>query len=147
MNLANGSSKEALVSRQNMRSDGKDYEFRESDYSSVVIKKRVEDAQSGVKSYPMKLNLEKQRFFANGIQYKLPYTTNGTPKGVVENVLGYGNTSLQDRVWTTKDDERSKMMRRNIEKTLMERRQLGRLESFVGGRRKKYDTRLLVRPE
>ncbi|GJS86077.1 hypothetical protein Tco_0752618 [Tanacetum coccineum] len=97
-----------------------------------------------------KLNLEKPRFFANDIQYKLPYTTNGTPKGVV-----YHNKNGQKML--TRYDEsiesgqqkmmRSKMMRRKIEKTLKERRQRRRLESFVGGRRKEYDTRLLVRPE
>nr|GEX49656.1 hypothetical protein [Tanacetum cinerariifolium] len=84
MNLANGSTKEALGSSQIMRSDGKDYEFRESDYPrSVVIKKRVEYAYMGVESYRGKLNLEKPRLFADDIQYKLPYTTNGTSKGVV----------------------------------------------------------------
>ncbi|GKC68632.1 hypothetical protein Tco_1101230, partial [Tanacetum coccineum] len=172
------------------RADGKEHEFRKSDYPSlslndikdirVVIKKMVEDAQLGVKSYQKKLNLMKPTFFMDDIQYKLPYTTMGTSKGVVylnkygqkmlmrydevhkfsdgtlnkvseklkvmikENVLGYGNVSLQVRVWTERDNERSKMIKHKIEKLLKAQR---RLESFVGGRAKACDIRLLVRPE
>nr|GEY89810.1 hypothetical protein [Tanacetum cinerariifolium]GEZ42467.1 hypothetical protein [Tanacetum cinerariifolium] len=98
---------------------------------SVVIKKRVKDAQLGIKSYQRILNLEKPMFFKDGIQYKQPYTTMSDPKRVAylnkknrkmlmrydevhkfndgtlnkvceklkviirDNVLGYGNASLQ----------------------------------------------------
>ncbi|GJV85577.1 hypothetical protein Tco_1525475, partial [Tanacetum coccineum] len=59
-------------------SDGKDYEFKESDYPRLSLN-NIEDMYL----LKRKLNLEKPRFFANDIQYKLPYTTNGIPKGVV----------------------------------------------------------------
>ncbi|GJS37620.1 hypothetical protein Tco_0536002 [Tanacetum coccineum] len=150
---------------------------------SIVIRKRVEDAQVGVESYQKKLNLMKPTFFVDDIEYKLPYTTMGTSKGVVypnkngqnmlmrydevhkfsdgtlkkvieklkemirENVLGYDNACLKGREWTVRDDERSKMMRRKIEKISKVRRLLRRLESRVGGRPKADDIQLLVRPE
>ncbi|GJV80279.1 hypothetical protein Tco_1516149 [Tanacetum coccineum] len=150
---------------------------------SVVIKKRVEDAQVGVESYQKKLNLMKPTFFVDDIEYKLPYTTMGTSKGVVypnkngqnmlmrydkvhkfsdgtlkkvieklkemirEIVLGYDNACLKGQEWTVRDDERSKMMRRKIEKISKVGRLLRRLESRVGGRPKADDIRLLVRPE
>ncbi|GKB44091.1 hypothetical protein Tco_0889033 [Tanacetum coccineum] len=50
---------------------------------SVVIKKRVEDGQLGVKSYQRIPNLEKPMFLKDDIQYKQPYRTMSDPKGVV----------------------------------------------------------------
>ncbi|GJV92128.1 hypothetical protein Tco_1539941 [Tanacetum coccineum] len=64
-----------------------------------------------------------------------------------DNVLGYGNEGLKDQKWTKKDKDKTKSMMNKIEKTLKERRQMRRLESFVKGRRTKTDYRLLVRPE
>ncbi|GKF11363.1 hypothetical protein Tco_0049289 [Tanacetum coccineum] len=48
---------------------------------------------------------------------------------------------------TRKDKEKSKTMVHKIEKTLKERRQLWRLKSYVGERRKENDISLLVRPD
>ncbi|GJS09848.1 hypothetical protein Tco_0366644 [Tanacetum coccineum] len=50
------------------------------------------------------------------------------------NVLGYGNEGRKDREWMKKDKERTKSMMDKIEKKLKEKRQIRRLESYVGGR-------------
>nr|GEV91972.1 hypothetical protein [Tanacetum cinerariifolium] len=64
-----------------------------------------------------------------------------------DNVLGYGNEGLKDQEWTKKDKDMTKSMMIKIEKTLHGRRQMRRIERFVGGIRIKTDYRLLVRPE
>ncbi|GJR36427.1 hypothetical protein Tco_1212111 [Tanacetum coccineum] len=68
-------------------------------------------------------------------------------KMIRENMLGRGNANLKGRSWTKKDVERSQTMVNKIERTLNHKRQMRRLESFVGGRPKTMDTRLLVRHE
>ncbi|GJZ35986.1 hypothetical protein Tco_0581803 [Tanacetum coccineum] len=50
---------------------------------SLVIKKRVKDAQLGVESYQKKLNVTKSQKEFLGISFKEPYTTSCDPKGVV----------------------------------------------------------------
>nr|GEW22428.1 hypothetical protein [Tanacetum cinerariifolium] len=60
-----------------------------------------------------------------------------------DNVLGYANDGIQGRKWTTKDKERSKKMIHKIEKTLKKGRQLRRLESYVGGRLKENNIRVI----
>ncbi|GKD41251.1 hypothetical protein Tco_1261458, partial [Tanacetum coccineum] len=50
---------------------------------SLVIKKRVEDVQLGVKSYQKKLNITKPQKEFPRISYKEAYTTTYDPNGVV----------------------------------------------------------------
>ncbi|GJV49407.1 hypothetical protein Tco_1439619 [Tanacetum coccineum] len=49
----------------------------------IIIQNRVEDVQLGVESYKCTLNLTKTKFYFQGINKKIPYTTLGTEKGVV----------------------------------------------------------------
>ncbi|GJW69958.1 hypothetical protein Tco_0126875 [Tanacetum coccineum] len=54
---------------------------------------------------------------------------------------------LNYREWSNRDVQRSKVMLRRIEAVLKERRQMRRLEVYVGGRPKTEDIRLFVRHE
>ncbi|GJY70515.1 hypothetical protein Tco_0474218 [Tanacetum coccineum] len=49
----------------------------------VVILKRVEDLQLGVKSYQKKLNITKPETFRSEISNKTPYTTYNNPQGII----------------------------------------------------------------
>ncbi|GKD31914.1 hypothetical protein Tco_1242692 [Tanacetum coccineum] len=49
----------------------------------VIILKRVEDLQLGVKSYQKKLNITKLETFRSGITSKTPYTTYNNPQGII----------------------------------------------------------------
>ncbi|GJR97302.1 hypothetical protein Tco_0269476 [Tanacetum coccineum] len=49
----------------------------------VVILKRVEDLQLGVKSYQRKLNLTKPETFRSDISKMTPYTTYKNPQGII----------------------------------------------------------------
>ncbi|GJV11365.1 hypothetical protein Tco_1352906 [Tanacetum coccineum] len=81
--------------------------------------------------------------------------SNGTLKSVRDTldpmlhnfVLGYNNEGMSNRAWSEKDQKRTTSMLEKIDKTLLERRIIRSLESFVGGRRVKTDYRLLVRTE
>ncbi|GKC49482.1 hypothetical protein Tco_1072227, partial [Tanacetum coccineum] len=50
---------------------------------SIVIQRRVEDVQLGVKSYQKKLNITKLQTTCDGISFKEPYTIIHKPRGVV----------------------------------------------------------------
>ncbi|GKB16683.1 hypothetical protein Tco_0850606 [Tanacetum coccineum] len=49
-------------------------------------------------------------------------------------ILGYNNEGMPNRVWSEKDQKRTASMLEKIDKTLLERRIMRSLESFVGGR-------------
>nr|GEX59496.1 integrase, catalytic region, zinc finger, CCHC-type, peptidase aspartic, catalytic [Tanacetum cinerariifolium] len=49
----------------------------------IVIQKRVEDLQLGVKSYQKKLNISKLRTHEEDLSHKAPYTTLSDPQGVI----------------------------------------------------------------
>ncbi|GJR66242.1 hypothetical protein Tco_0012307 [Tanacetum coccineum] len=49
----------------------------------AVIKNQIKDTQLGVESYQCTMNLTKPTLYITGIDYKIPYTTTGTDKGVV----------------------------------------------------------------
>ncbi|GKA92622.1 hypothetical protein Tco_0814547 [Tanacetum coccineum] len=74
------------------RADQKKYKFAEDDFPRlnqndiedlIMIKKRVEDAQSGGESYQTKLNLTKPQFMTGYLHQKVSYTTMSHPRGVV----------------------------------------------------------------
>ncbi|GJT51407.1 hypothetical protein Tco_0977564 [Tanacetum coccineum] len=50
---------------------------------SIVIQKRVEDLQLGVKSYQKKLNITRPETFRSDIPNKTPYTTYNNPQGII----------------------------------------------------------------
>ncbi|GKD01925.1 hypothetical protein Tco_1172199, partial [Tanacetum coccineum] len=49
----------------------------------IVILKRVEDLQLGVKSYQKKLNITKPETFRSDISNRTPYTTYNNPQGII----------------------------------------------------------------
>ncbi|GJZ81930.1 hypothetical protein Tco_0646924 [Tanacetum coccineum] len=85
----------------------------------VVILKRVEDLQLGVKSYQKKLNITRLETF------RMDY--------------------LPKRRWSTLDNQRSRIMIKAIDKMQLERRLMRNLEKFVGGREYREDFKLFER--
>nr|GFB07954.1 hypothetical protein [Tanacetum cinerariifolium] len=85
----------------------------------LVIRQHVEDFQLGIESYQTQLNLTKPRWDATGFEYKHDYT--------IDEALDYQVKEFKKRLKT--------------------RRIFRNLESFVGGRVKDGDYRLLKRTE
>nr|GEZ54676.1 hypothetical protein [Tanacetum cinerariifolium] len=89
------------------RDDDKLYEFKEGDLKrlriqdiedmmftrSIVIQRRVEDLQLGVKSYQKKLNLTKPDTYKTDLKCKEAYTAYSNPKGFI-----YQNKHKQNRL-------------------------------------------------
>ncbi|GJW86105.1 hypothetical protein Tco_0159250 [Tanacetum coccineum] len=50
---------------------------------SIIIKRRVEDLQLGIKSYQKKLNLTKPDTYRSDLKRKTPYTAYSNPKGFI----------------------------------------------------------------
>ncbi|GJZ40685.1 hypothetical protein Tco_0587571 [Tanacetum coccineum] len=127
---------------------------------SVIIKKRVKDVQLGVESYQKSLNIIKSQKSILMIKHYPPYTTCPKPFGVVYEGRGGKKrkhaqiessgtevrVAVQHRV-SIRDVQRSTSMLMKIEAVLKERRQIRRLEVYVGGRPKTQDIRLFVRPQ
>ncbi|GKB36731.1 hypothetical protein Tco_0881673, partial [Tanacetum coccineum] len=59
----------------------------------IVILKRVEDLQLGVKSYQKKLNITKPETFRSNISKKIPYTAYNNPQGII-----YGDKYKRNRL-------------------------------------------------
>ncbi|GJV13693.1 hypothetical protein Tco_0144300 [Tanacetum coccineum] len=76
---------------------------------SLIINKRVEDVQLGVKSYQNKLNITKPHTTFDGLSFKEKYTTTYDLKGVV-----YLNKSKQKRLM--QDDELYKHAKENMDR-------------------------------
>ncbi|GJR06951.1 hypothetical protein Tco_0529935 [Tanacetum coccineum] len=143
----------------------------------VVILKRVEDFQLGVKSYQKKLNITRPETFRSDITKMTPYTAYNNPQGIiyqdkfqrnrlmhsdelymnsdgtllyVRRVLHDISSSLemdylQKRRWSKLDKKRSRIMIKAIDQQLFERRLMGNLEKFVGGREYRNEFRPLDR--
>ncbi|GJT71570.1 hypothetical protein Tco_1030856 [Tanacetum coccineum] len=65
---------------------------------------------------------------------------------VTKNKLGTGNKRLKGRDWTDMDVKKSHEMIDKIDKVLKRRKQIRRLEEYVGGRPKTINPRTFVRP-
>ncbi|GJT30534.1 reverse transcriptase domain-containing protein [Tanacetum coccineum] len=84
----------------------------------VVILKRVEDLQLGVKSYQEKLNITKPVTFMSDISKRTPYTAYNNPQGIIyvdkykRNRLDY----FPKRRWSNLDKQRSRIMIKAIDK-------------------------------
>nr|GFC71290.1 hypothetical protein [Tanacetum cinerariifolium] len=114
----------------------------------LVIRQRVEDFQLGIESYQTQLNLTKPQWDATGFN-------NGTLQQIDE-ALDYRvkefrinrmNPGLNTRFWTRKDVDQCKAFMFAIQRCLRTRRIFHNLESFVGGRVREGDYRLLKRTE
>ncbi|GKB40099.1 hypothetical protein Tco_0885041 [Tanacetum coccineum] len=118
---------------------------------SIVIQRRVEDVQLGVKSYQKKLNITKLQTTCDGISFKEPYTIIHKPRGVMvyDNlhdilhnfVLSYNDAMLK-RKWSEKYQQRTDEMMKLIDNLLLERRIMRSLECYVSGRLNETDYRL-----
>ncbi|GJW66854.1 hypothetical protein Tco_0121278 [Tanacetum coccineum] len=60
---------------------------------SIVIRRRVEDLQLGIKSYQKKLNLTKPDTYISDLKRKTPYTAYSNPKGFI-----YQNKDKKNRL-------------------------------------------------
>nr|GEX11088.1 hypothetical protein [Tanacetum cinerariifolium] len=114
----------------------------------LVIRQRVEDFKLGIESYQTQLNLTKPRWDATGFEYKHDYTIDeALDYRVKEFKINRMNLGLNTRFWTRKDVDRSKEFMFTIQKRLKTKRIFRNLESFVGGRVRDRDYRLLKRTE
>nr|GEW64328.1 hypothetical protein [Tanacetum cinerariifolium] len=145
------------------RADNKLYKFKEGDdvadfaialrmfTRSLVIQKRVEDLQLGVKSYQKHINVtnlilqdqisEKDTCILNTKTLKdsfMSTTTRGTD--ITKNInMEY----LPKRRWSTLEKKRAHYMIKDMNKLLKKRRMMRSLEKFVDGRLYGTDLRLL----
>nr|GFC26379.1 hypothetical protein [Tanacetum cinerariifolium] len=118
----------------------------------LVIRQRVENFQLGIESYQTQLNLTKPRWDAMGFEYKHDYTLIDSPRSQIDEALGYRVKEfkinrMNPGLNTRKDVDRSKAFMFAIQKRLKTKRIFCNLESFVGGRVRDRDYRLLKRTE
>ncbi|GJZ58677.1 hypothetical protein Tco_0614493 [Tanacetum coccineum] len=108
---------------------------------SLVIQKRVEDLQLGVKSYQKQDHVDAFRRmykFSDGTLTRLLSSLEDITKNID---MEY----LPKRRWSTLEKKRAHFMIKDINKLLKERRTMRSLEKFVGGRLYGTDLRLLQR--
>ncbi|GJW01917.1 hypothetical protein Tco_1560773 [Tanacetum coccineum] len=98
---------------------------------SIVIRRRVEDLQLGIKSYQKKLNLTKPDMYRSDLKRKTPYTAYSNPKGFT-----YQNKDKKNRLMRI--DELHKYsdgtLNDAIDRQLRNRRLMRSLEKIGGGR-------------
>ncbi|GJT31287.1 hypothetical protein Tco_0911562 [Tanacetum coccineum] len=104
----------------------------------IVIQRRVEDLQLGVESYQKKLNLTKPDTFSDG-------TLNSVWTAFHDITLRIRMEYLPKRKWSGLDKRRARVMIKDIDKQLFQRRIMRNLEKFIGGRDYGNDLRLLER--
>ncbi|GJV58637.1 retrovirus-related pol polyprotein from transposon TNT 1-94 [Tanacetum coccineum] len=93
----------------------------------------------GIKRYQTKLNLEQPNWDASDFPFKEDYTIVFKPRAF--------NKGMENRKWTEDDKRRSEDFIEVIERRLKIRRIFRSLESFVGGRLRDIDYRLISRTE
>nr|GEV19331.1 hypothetical protein [Tanacetum cinerariifolium] len=119
-----------------------------SDFEDLYLLNLQEDFQLGIESYQTQLNLTKPQWDATGFEYKHDYTINEALDYRIKEIkVNRMNPGLNTRFWTRKDVDRSKEFMFAIQKRLKTRRIFRNLESFVGGRVRDGDYRLLKRTE
>nr|GEZ66715.1 hypothetical protein [Tanacetum cinerariifolium] len=119
---------------------------------SIVIQRRVEELQLGVKSYQKKLNLIRPDTYRSDLKRKEAYTAYSNPRGFI-----YQNKDKQNRLMWIDELQNSAMgcsmmfallwmiVSGAIDKQLKTRRIMRSLERFVGGRLYEGDFRMLQR--
>ncbi|GJU20056.1 hypothetical protein Tco_1153398 [Tanacetum coccineum] len=128
---------------------------------NIVIKQRVEDLQLGIESYQTKLNLIQPSWDALDFLFKEDYTivsklkafSDGTLKRVLEKLdhmvkdfkLFKYNPGMEDRIWSEDEKRRNEEFIEVIERRLKIRRIFRNLESFVSGRFRDINYRLISR--
>nr|GEX37968.1 hypothetical protein [Tanacetum cinerariifolium] len=117
------------------------------DFEDLYLLNLQEDFQLGIESYQTQLNLTKPQWDAMGFEYKNDYMVIDSPRAVtfwdrygVQMIIRFNEIHK-------KDVDRSKEFMFAIQKWLKTRRIFRNLESFVGGRVRDEDYRLLKRIE
>nr|GEZ14102.1 hypothetical protein [Tanacetum cinerariifolium] len=117
------------------RDDDKLYKFKEGDFKrmftrSIVIQRRMEDLQLGVKSYQKRLNLTKPDTYRSDLKRREVYTAYSNPRGFI-----YQNKDKKTRmqylpqtIWRKGDKDRAVAMIQAIDKMLKTKRIIRSLE-------------------
>nr|GEU68111.1 hypothetical protein [Tanacetum cinerariifolium] len=116
----------------------------------LVIRQRVKDFQLGIESYQTQLNLTKPRWDATGFEYKHDYTVIDSPRSVtfwdkyeVQMIMWFSEIHKFSNSTLHQIDEALDYRVKEFKKRLKTRRIFRNLESFVGGRVRDEDYRLL----
>ncbi|GJY57273.1 hypothetical protein Tco_0456388 [Tanacetum coccineum] len=118
---------------------------------NIIIRKRVEDLQLGIKSYQTKLNLTQPDWDASDFLFKEDYTMVSKPRALDHMVKDFKlheyNPGMETRVWSEINRRQSKEFMKVIERRLKIRRIFRSLECFIGGRLRDVDYMLIQRTE
>ncbi|GKD26196.1 hypothetical protein Tco_1232410 [Tanacetum coccineum] len=118
---------------------------------NIVIRHRVEDLQLDVESYQTKLNLTQPNWDASDFLFKEDYTIVSKPRALDHMVKDFRlfkyNPGMENKIWSEDDKRRSKEFMEVIERRLKIRRIFRTLESFVSGRLRVVNYRLIQRTE
>nr|GEW86201.1 hypothetical protein [Tanacetum cinerariifolium] len=118
---------------------------------NIVIRKCVEDLQLGIESYQTKLNLTQPSWDAYDFLFEEDYTIVHKPRALDYMVKDFRlfkfNPGMENRIWSEDNKIRSKEFIEVIERRIKSRRIFRNLESFVSGRLKDVDYRLIQRTE
>nr|GEW56486.1 integrase, catalytic region, zinc finger, CCHC-type, peptidase aspartic, catalytic [Tanacetum cinerariifolium] len=129
------------------RADLNEYVIAERDFKQLVIRQRVEDFQLGIESYQTQPNLTKPQWDATGYEYKHDYTVIDSPRAAIFWDKYGVQMMMRVNEIHKKDVDRSKAFMFAIQRRLKIRRIFRSLESFVDGRVRDGDYRLLKRTE
>nr|GEW76626.1 hypothetical protein [Tanacetum cinerariifolium] len=125
-----------------------------SDFEDLYLLNLQEDFQLGIESYQTQLNLTKPRWDATGFEYKHDYTVIDSPRAVtfwdkygVQMIMQFNEIHKFSDGNLHQIDEPLDYQVKEFKKWLKTRRNFCNLESFVGGRVRDGDYRLLKRTE
>nr|GEX85339.1 hypothetical protein [Tanacetum cinerariifolium] len=113
----------------------------------LVIRQHVEDFQLGIESYQTQQNLTKPHWDARGYKYKHDYIVIDSSRTAIFRDKYGVQMMMRVNEIHKKDVDRSKAFMFAIQQRLKTRRIFRNLESFVGGRVREGDYRLLKRTE
>nr|GEZ26663.1 hypothetical protein [Tanacetum cinerariifolium] len=108
---------------------------------SIVIQRRMEDLQLGVKSYQKKLNLTKPNTYHSDLK-PIGRSMMFVP-ALDDHLKGIQMKYLPQAIWRKSDKERAATMIQAIDKQLKTRRIMRSLEKFIGGRLYEGDFKML----
>ncbi|GJV94255.1 hypothetical protein Tco_1545832 [Tanacetum coccineum] len=111
---------------------------------NIVIRKHVEDLQLRIESYQTKLNLTEPSWDATNFLFKEDYTIVSKPRIMVKDFMLFEfNRGMEHRICSKDDKRRSKELIEVIERRLKIRRIFKSLKSFVSGRLRDVDYKLI----
>nr|GEX47486.1 hypothetical protein [Tanacetum cinerariifolium] len=107
---------------------------------NIIIRKRMKDMQLGIESYQTKLNLTELNWDASDFLDKEDYTIISKPRAII-----YKDRNDQKKmiIWSEDDRRRSKEFMEVIKARVKIKRIFRSLKSFVSGRLKDVDYRLI----